>query len=296
MRHTVPIIRLEDESTPVERASRPDGACLVKIYPAVVSGSLIPLDRDEYVFGRDSECEYELTDDFASRRHAAFRWHGCDCFVVDLGSMNGTFVNNERVTQQQLHNGDQVRIGSHIFKFLVSDQVEALYHEAVFEMMTVDALTQTYNRRYFDDVFNREVSRSLRHKRSLGLLMLDIDNFKQHNDTYGHLVGDELLSGMCERISNRVRGDEVFARIGGEEFALAVVESSKEGLDAIGTQLCDLVSQEPFQTSHGEVELTISAGGAHTRGLEPITPKELFEAADANLYRAKQSGRNQYCG
>ncbi len=296
MRHTVPILRLDDESTPLEDASRPDGACLVKIYPAVVIGSLIPLDRDEYIFGRDSGCEYELTDDFASRRHASFRWQGGECFVVDLGSMNGTYVNNQRVTQQQLCNGDQIRIGSHIFKFLVSDQVEAMYHEAVFEMMTVDALTQTYNRRYFDDVFNREVNRSIRYERSLGLLILDIDNFKQHNDTYGHLVGDDLLSGMCERISSRIRGDEVFARIGGEEFALAVVESTKEELDAIGRQLCDLVSQDPFPTSHGEIQLTISAGGAHTCGLGSFAAKDLFEVADANLYRAKQSGRNQYLG
>ncbi len=257
---------------------------------------MIPLDRDEYVFGRDSECEYELTDDFVSRRHAAFRWQGSDCFVADLGSMNGTFVNNLRVTQQQLNNGDQVRIGSHIFKFLVSDHVEAMYHEAVFEMMTVDALTKTYNRRYFDDAFNREVSRSLRHERSLGLLMLDIDNFKQHNDTYGHLVGDELLSGMCERISERIRVDEVFARIGGEEFALAVIEPSKESLDEMGAQLCELIGQVPFQTTAGEIDLTISVGGAYTGGHQAITAKDLFEAADSNLYRAKQSGRNQYCG
>ncbi len=267
----------------------------MKIYPAVVSGSMIPLNGREFVFGRDALCDYELADDFSSRRHASFRWQGNDCFVVDLGSTNGTYVNDVRITQQQLKTGDQIRIGSHIFKFLFSDHVETMYHEAVFEMMTVDALTQTYNRRYFDDVFQREVTRSVRHERSLGLLMLDIDHFKELNDSYGHLIGDELLSALCKRITSRIRCDELFARIGGEEFAIAVVEITDGELKKLGTNICQLVHEAPLLTSRGEIELTLSIGGAYTAGGTPITTKDLFEVADKNLYRAKQSGRNQFC-
>lgn len=295
-RHTVPIYRLPDRKVLPSAARRPAGACLVKIYPAVVSGSLIPLDQDELVFGRDSECSYELADDFASRRHAAIRWRGADCFIEDLGSTNGTFVNDHSVVQRQLVSGDQIRIGTHIFKYLASDHVETQYHEAVFEMMTIDALTQTYNRRYFDDVFEREFRRSRRHQRSLGLLVLDVDFFKQLNDQHGHLIGDELLSALCRRISSSLSKDELFARIGGEEFAIAIAEISKCDLDQFGHSICQAVRQEPFVTTRGELSLTVSVGGSHTADGKTQSKTELFAIADGHLYRAKQSGRNQYVG
>lgn len=276
--------------------SRPKDACLVKIYPPVVSGSLIALDQEEMLFGRDISCDYELADDFASRRHAIFRWVDRNCVIVDQKSMNGTYVNDQRVAERVLKSGDQIRIGHHIFKFLASDHVEAMYHEAVFEMMTVDALTKTYNRRYFEDTFIREINRSYRHGRQLGLLLLDIDFFKQINDTHGHLIGDELLAGVCKRVRSRVRNDEIFARVGGEEFALVVVECSLENLRELGNDLCELVRQEPFPSSKGNIPVTISIGVAHALGSAPITMNGMLDLADRNLYEAKRAGRDRCCG
>lgn len=272
-----------------------DEACLVKIYPAIVAGSLIPVVSEISVFGRDASCDFELADNFASRQHAFLQWIDGEWQITDLGSTNGTFVNDVQITRQQLLNGDQIRIGKHIFKFLATDHVEKAYHEAVFNMMTVDALTRTYNRRYFDEVIQREVVRSMRHERSLGVLIFDIDHFKVINDSYGHLVGDELLTKVCDRITERISSDDVFARIGGEEFAVAVVETSPEGLDNLGRDLCQLVARESFETSGGSISLTISCGGAHTTGVPSLTTMQLMAVADANLYRAKRNGRNCYC-
>lgn len=295
MHSTVPMNhqsqRLTDSSILQEK-----GAYLVKIYPAVVSGSLIPLDQDETVFGRDSICDYEVADDFSSRRHISIRWERNDCVLRDLGSTNGTFVNDMRTTFHKLKHGDKIHFGTQIFKFLDSENVEATYHEAVFQMMTVDALTQTYNRRYFEDVFQREASRSVRHQRSLGLLILDIDKFKAINDTYGHLVGDEVLAAVSKRISSRIRKDDVLARIGGEEFAVTLTEGTKESLDLVGHQLCQIVEESPFRTSKGVVPVTISVGGAYVNGRENFECQKLFELADANLYDAKMNGRNRYVG
>jgi len=296
MNQTLPLFQL-DETKESEVFQQPittdqERACLVKIYPACVDGSLMPLDKDRLVFGRDATCDFELTDSFVSREHAEIVLVDNAWVLRDLNSTNGSYVNDFAIAEQTLHPGDQIRIGHHIYKFLSSDHVEAMYHEAVFQMMTTDALTQCYNRRYFEDTFEREVIRTMRHGRTLGVLLFDIDHFKAINDEYGHLVGDELLSGMCRRMRSRIREDEVFARIGGEEFALVVVEISRSKVEELANELSQLVSSRPFPTSKGEVNMTMSIGVMHTNGLEPLTPRELLDRADRQLYESKNAGRN----
>lgn len=295
MHSTVPMAHRNQRLTDSQRL-RATGAYLVKIYPAVVSGSLISLEQDETVFGRDTLCDYEVADEFASRRHISIRWEKNDCVLRDLGSTNGTYVNDIPTQKHKLQHGDKIYFGSQIYKFLNSGNVEANYHEAVFQMMTIDALKQTYNRRYFEDAFQREASRSNRHKRSLGLLMIDIDKFKTINDTYGHLVGDEILTAVSKRICSRIRQDEVLARVGGEEFAVTFVECTRESLNSVGQQICTIVASEPFRTSKGVISVTVSIGGGFADGTTLVNCQSLCELADTNLYHAKSMGRNQYIG
>lgn len=293
--HTIPLATVCDAAIFQDRKSSRQKAFLVKIYPAVVSGSLIALDDRDFIFGRDESCDYELSDNFSSRKHAVLQRSGEHYSISDLGSTNGTFVNGVRTTFHDLENGDQIRIGTQIFKFLSSDDVEAMYHEAVFQMMTVDALTQTYNRRYFEDVLRREIDRSKRHNWQLGLIMLDIDHFKELNDTYGHLVGDEILAELCKRISPQIRSGDIFARIGGDEFVIAVIASSDDTIGALGDRVCEVVRRSPIITSRGAVSVTISAGGACPALSEECNSIKLCEMADTSLYAAKQQGRNRYC-
>ncbi|MCA9029837.1 MAG: GGDEF domain-containing protein [Planctomycetaceae bacterium] len=296
MHPTTPLFKLPKSEVPeansVESPARPEGASLVRIYPAGVSGSLIALDRPMVRFGRGQTCEHEMADEFASREHCVIQFRNGHHVIRDLGSMNGTFVNDQMIEERVLKPGDQIRVGFHIFKYLSANDVEAMYHEAVFQMMTVDALTQTYNRRYFEDAFQREVLRSSRHGRSLGLLLMDIDHFKDVNDKHGHLVGDQLLAGMCRRMKVRVRGDEILARIGGEEFALVAVEVTERQLREIGDSIRELVASKPFDTSKGPVSLTVSIGASHVSGRNLSSPRELMDEADKRLYDAKSAGRN----
>lgn len=297
MRETIPLFQLPKTTTEQPEGvidSPSDGACLVKIYPTNVSNSMIPLQTKRMLFGRGEHCDFELDDDFASREHALLELYGRDWVLTDLHSTNGTSVNDQRIHEPTVIScSDQIRMGHHIFKLLSSNHVEAMYHEAVFQMMTMDALTRCYNRRYFEDAFEREVIRTTRHGRTLGVLLLDVDHFKQVNDRYGHLVGDEILSAMCTRIRSRVRGDEIFARVGGEEFAIVVVEVTRGALDKIAHGICDLVRNTPFETAAGHVDVTISVGATFTTGLEPVTTKELLNRADEQLYKAKTAGRNR---
>ena len=267
-------------------------SCLVRIYPAGVSGSLIPLTHRRLTIGRDQTCDLEVNDDFMSRMHAVLELTEGGYLLSDCNSRNGTIVNDKQITSLILRPGDQIRLGNHIFKFLSSDHVEAHYHEAVYEMMTLDAMTNVYNRRYFEDAFRREVLRSQRHSRQLSLLIFDIDRFKQINDNYGHLVGDEVLKALSARVRGRVRGDEIVARIGGEEFAVVLVETSKMNARLVAESLCELVRSSPLLPDRPDLITTISVGGVHTNGLELLSEQDLISQADQQLYLAKTSGRD----
>jgi diguanylate cyclase (GGDEF)-like protein len=293
MAGTLPIFKLEE--APELESPSPASArqsCLVRIYPASASGALTDLRGPRMTIGRDPLCDIELHDDFISRVHALFEEFGQNWLVTDRGSLNGTFVNDQRIEQHLLAPGDQVRLGNHIFKFLSSDHVEVQYHEAVYEMMTLDALTNTYNRRYFEDAFRREVLRAARHARPLALLLLDVDHFKQINDRYGHLVGDEVLRGLGLRLTGRTRGDELIARLGGEEFAIALPEVSQEDAARVADEYRRIVGDTPFETTRGAVRVTVSIGIAYACGSQELGSSQILEQADRKLYEAKHAGRN----
>ena len=295
MLQTLPQFQLADTQASVnsiDRVHTSQQSCLVRIYPAGVSGSMIPLNFRRITIGRDQSCTIEVNDDFMSRTHALIELTDEGYRLTDCQSRNGAFVNDQQITSRLLRGGDQIRLGNHIFKFLSADHVEALYHEAVYEMMTVDAMTGVYNRRYFEDALHREVLRSQRHARTLSLLMFDIDHFKQVNDSYGHLVGDEILKALCSRIRSRIRGDEIVARVGGEEFAVVLVETTKDNAHKVAESLCELIRSCPLLPHRPELQVTISVGGVFTNGLEPLSDEDLIARADEQMYFAKSAGRN----
>ena len=161
-------------------------------------------------------------------------------------------------------------------------------------MMTMDSLTQTWNKRYLLETLKRELKRRERTRRDLSLIVLDLDYFKKVNDTYGHLVGDELLRQTSGRLRKVLRGEDILARFGGEEFCIVLTETS--GVEArVCAQRClEVVSETPFLTAAGQIESTISIGIGVAR--TTMTCDQLIKIADDNLYKAKQRGRNQVIG
>ncbi|MEZ6050837.1 MAG: GGDEF domain-containing protein [Planctomycetaceae bacterium] len=295
MSETVTLIGLPDTqlANVVPPAPNARGeTCLVRIHPPEVSDSLLRLTKDCTRIGRDSSCEIAVHDDYISRDHVHIEREGDQFVLYDCGSLNGTFVNDVRVKTHHLVPGDHIRVGNHIFKFLSTDHVEAQYHEAVYEMMTVDGLTGARNKRYFEDAFAREVLRAQRHWRPIALLLMDVDHFKDINDTYGHLAGDEVLKKLCTRICSRIRGEDLFARFGGEEFTLALAEAPLKQSVRVAHDIARLVAAEPFQTAKGKVSVTISIGVGFANGQGPMSVNELIDQADENLYKAKRDGRN----
>ena len=151
-------------------SASPDRACLVVIYGPEL-GKRAPLGQATFEIGRSSRSDLPIDQESISRHHVRITFDGHSHVVEDLGSTNGTFVNDVNVKRQGLKDGDQVKLGRSILKYMSGDNIEANYHEEIYRLMTMDALTQTHNRRYFNEALERECQRSLRYKRSLALVL-----------------------------------------------------------------------------------------------------------------------------
>jgi diguanylate cyclase (GGDEF)-like protein len=155
-----------------------------------------------------------------------------------------------------------------------------------------DELTGLYNRRGLFELGRREVERSLRFGRQLPLLMIDIDYFKEVNDTYGHLVGDQVLLVLAQRFRRNVREIDIVGRYGGEEFVILLLENDLPTAQMIAERLRHLVSSIPVHTDHGPVNVTVSMGVTAVAQDVRDLPT-LLQRADEALYAAKSSGRNR---
>ncbi|MBN2146152.1 MAG: GGDEF domain-containing protein [Anaerolineales bacterium] len=153
-----------------------------------------------------------------------------------------------------------------------------------------DSLTGLYNRHFFNEVLDREVGHSERYQRPLSLLLMDVDDFKAVNDTYGHLQGDVVLKMVAEALSENLRQSDVLARFGGDEFVVILPETDIEGAHAVAEKICAAVARRSYVGQ----PLGISIGvGIFQAGQ---TPEQLIEMADRNLYREKvahQKARTQ---
>ncbi len=271
----------------------PNTACLVVIYGAEL-GKRIPLHAGELECGRSVQTGIPLDDDAVSRRHARFAWTGSSFIVNDLGSTNGTFVNDASVRERTLRDGDQVKIGRTIFKFICGSNIEISYHEEIYRLMTFDGLTQIHNKRSFEAVIEREVSRSQRYHRPLSLILFDIDHFKAINDQHGHLTGDAVLRQLASLVSANLRREDVVARVGGEEFALIVPElDCEQARVGVAEKLRALVERTPCRFEDRSIPITSSFGVAELVFSPAMSPTELYKLADERLYAAKRSGRNR---
>jgi len=276
------------------RASGADAALLVQIYPPGPSlGRCYPLANGTCVIGRGEDCSVSIHHPSVSRRHACVEGGPDGFFVADLQSTNGTFVNDALVDSSILKDGDYLRVGNCIYRFLSSNNAEAKYHEEIYRLIIIDALTDIPNKRYLTEFLDRELARCARYRRALSLILFDIDRFKAVNDRLGHLGGDFALRELAACLKSCVRKEELIARYGGEEFALVLPETSHETAGSVAERVRQLVENHSFRYESEVFKLTISLGVVTTSGNEPLTPEELIRSADAKLYQAKREGSNR---
>lgn len=228
-----------------------------------------------------------------SRNHARVDHGGDGVWVEDLGSTNGTYVNDVLIQgRQRLTSGDRFQVGAVHFKFLQEADVEHAYHEAIYNLVVRDGLTEIFNKRKFDEELSREMARAMRYRRPLSIAIFDIDHFKAINDNYGHLCGDFVLKQMAALVREILRAEQVFARVGGEEFGVLCPETGAADVTVLADKLRQRIAAHRVVYLGCEVRVTCSFGVAELgRGIR--TAADLYAAADKALYTSKQEGRNR---
>jgi diguanylate cyclase (GGDEF)-like protein len=170
----------------------------------------------------------------------------------------------------------------------------ALLHEELERLSVTDRLTELYNHGYFQQRLEEELERASRFGRTLSLIMLDIDNFKQFNDRWGHPRGDTVLRAVSAVIRQNLREIDVAARYGGEEFIVVLPETDEAGALAVAERIRRSMAEHEFDTGEGVTvaHQTVSLGVA-TYPTHGGTAPRLVEAVDAAMYEAKRRGKNQ---
>ncbi len=170
----------------------------------------------------------------------------------------------------------------------------AYFMEKVKRLSITDGLTGLNNIRYLNEAINVEMRRAVRYKKNLCVAMIDVDNFKNYNDTNGHPAGDLVLKKISKILLELTRDTDIVARYGGEEFILVLTETTKEGGVEFAQRLCKVIENEDFDNQEAQPggKLTISIG-VSSSWPDSTDPKELIKLADKALYKAKENGRNQ---
>ena len=278
------------------------------IRPSLVflSGELIavpiPLERAEVILGRALETDVRINDTQVSRQHAKISAvHDAERNVTeyilnDLDSRNGTFLNGRRVRRETLENGDKITIGDTILRFDQLDEIDREYQRLVHRLISHDDLTGLLSSRSFFSELRREAGRATAEGRPFCVLMMDGDNFKGVNDTYGHLTGSKTLEEIGFSIMTSLRSGDAAARFGGDEFAAFLLDADlAQGLVAaerirstVENYLFSVVKQGSKDTHH--ITMSIGVSSFPSDSSDPI---ELVEMADSALYRSKREGRNR---
>lgn len=169
----------------------------------------------------------------------------------------------------------------------------ALEHDRMKDLAMRDGLTELFNRRIFDETLAKKTSCSDMHP--ISLLLIDLDNFKQVNDTFGHQAGDQVLKIFARILKESCRGTDLVARFGGEEFAILLSQTQASTAHVIAQRIRNRLEKTCFTFDDRQLHMTASIGLATSREGSPIFTSNLVNQADRALYQAKRTGKNKVC-
>ncbi len=263
-----------------------------------VPGTMLALSESGTTIGRSPESGFQVDDITVSRRHAlvAVDQDGT-VHITDEGSSNGILVNGESIPSRRpfrLEDGDRVQLGARVvFKLVRLDPHDERFQRDMFERTVRDTLTGLYHRAYFLSQIGSLAERYAASNIGMAVLMLDIDHFKQINDRYGHVAGDEVLREVATVIRESTRTEDLVARYGGEEFVIALPIS----LATLAAQRAERIRVElaarTIDAGVHRVRLTTSVGLSFNPPGWPRNERALIISADQALYQAKARGRNR---
>jgi two-component system, cell cycle response regulator len=280
----------------IAQAGQAPPAIVLLVGPAASVGRQWPLEDTDRIIGRAPNAHVYVDDRSVSKFHAKLVMGGGDVSIIDLESTNRTVVNGQQITPLipvKLKNNDQIKTGNIIFKFLERGSIETVASAQTFDRSQTDALTGIANR----GALNAQGPEVYKRAELLGiplcLLIFDIDRFKNVNDTYGHPAGDFILREVSKVVRDKlIRGNDFFARSGGEEFCLLLLGTPPPLAEEVAERIRATIESHSFMDSGSKIPITISLGVAYKMAGD-TSWEEIYERADKAMYHSKNSGRNR---
>ena len=258
-------------------------------------GKVHLLEEGSVTLGRNPDTDLPIKDSAISRQHVTIDYSHGKATLKDLGSTNGTYVNGVRIGNVvELQDNDKIQISSNtIFKYAYQDDIDSIFHNELYKMAVVDALTGANNKRFFEERAQEEFSYHFRNKTPLSLMMFDIDHFKKVNDTYGHPAGDYVLSEISKLTKSVIRNEDIFARYGGEEFVVLLKNTALNGAHILAERLRASIESHFFYFEGTQIKVSVSIGLTTLVERNYQTWEEFLKITDQLLYQSKHNGRNR---
>jgi diguanylate cyclase (GGDEF)-like protein len=270
---------------------------ILTMMAGINAGQVFTVDRDASSVGRSKEADMCIDGVGVSRKHARILRANGGYVIENVGASQGVFVNGERVDKAALESGDRIQLGpAVVLRFALVPADERALAIQLHEGSTRDALTRTFNRRYFDQRLAEEVAYAKRHTTHLGIILFDLDHFKRINDMHGHIAGDAVLRIVATQLQRIIRREDVLARYGGEEFVVLLRGIEHKNVGILAERLRRAVEALRIPMASDSLQATVSMGAASLSecATDP-SPEALVQLADERLYDAKEKGRNRVC-
>jgi diguanylate cyclase (GGDEF)-like protein len=273
----------------VSKATRSTGKAMLIVLVGGRRGERAILGEKKFVLGRGSSADLVIESDAVSRAHAYIEQRDGRHWLVDNDSTNGSYVNYGRIKERMLHDGDQIQIGHAMMKYLSGDNIETAYHEEFRRLARRDALTGALNRTTYEEEVRVALATAERKARDVSLILFDLDHFKKINDTHGHTAGDLVLSHVGEKMRSLILEPHLFARVGGEEFAV-LYHDGRLLAEAEAERIREAI--EAIVVDYDGTRIPVTASFGVAQFLPGQSASDLYDEADAKLYAAKKAGRN----
>ncbi len=255
-------------------------------------GRRVLLDDSPFIIGRAPDANLVVNDDRVSRQHATIVCEEDEWRLKDGASRNGTYLNEERISDEPLRDRDRIRIDRVVLRFRTATDVEATYHDEIYELMRSDGLTGLTNERVLVDATDREVRRSERYRRPLTLIAFEIDHFADVVKAHGGQAADAVLMQLSELLLTQFRRDDVFCRLDGERFGVLVPEVDGLGALTVADKLWRTVRDATFvDDAKQQIRITVSVGLASLDSQRRAREQLRLDALQA-LERAQDRGGN----
>jgi len=257
----------------------------------------------ESIHGQESPCLWcKVSDSLKNRENKSYityesfnevanKWYQLQDKIITLENGKNILISFALDISMQKETQSQL-INMHV---KLSKQTEALRdaQSKLKEQANRDPLTNMYNRRYFNDISKKIIALSIRNKEPLSVIMIDIDKFKNINDTYGHHIGDEVIMLLANKIAELTRQSDVSARFGGEEFAILLPNTHDKNAIQFAQKIRMNIENTSYTNKEISIHFTVSIGVAEFNSEQDSLVGEALDRADQALYDAKENGRNK---